>query len=146
MGKSPKVLIEKELRNPFVVDGYAEPDGPYYAIYVPDEEGHKGSPIEVIKGDITKAVREGEKVLDLALLAIAYKENPDSFKSCICMNNIPKTEPTAVVLTSWEDVENVVRLCDKVKSELDLGFWGISANREQFYTKVFERLKKGEIV
>ena len=145
MEKTPKVLIEKELRNPFAVDGIAQPDGPYYALYALGEDGSKGSPITVVKGDIKEAAREGERLLDMSALAIAYKENPNSFKSNL--DNCPKLEnvvPTAVVLTTWEDVENVARMCDTVKAKYDLGFWGVFANREQFYSEVFERLKKGE--
>ena len=37
--------------------------------------------IKTVYGDIREAAREAERLLDIDALEVAYKENPDSFKS-----------------------------------------------------------------
>lgn len=78
-----KVLIEKELTNPVYVDGIAQVLGPHYHIYSVDENGNKTF-VKTIDQDIKEAAREAERMLDLNVLEVAYKEKgPDSFKSSI---------------------------------------------------------------
>lgn len=80
-----KVLIEKELTNPVMVDGIAEVLGPYYHIYKVDEEGNK-TLVKTVAKDIKEAAREAERMLDFNVLEVAYKEKgPDSFKSSISL-------------------------------------------------------------
>lgn len=75
-----KVIIEKELTNPVYVDGIAQVLGPHYHIYSVDEEGNKTF-VKTIDQDIKEAAREAERLLDIDTLEVAYKKNPDSFKS-----------------------------------------------------------------
>ena len=75
-----KILIEKELTNPVYVDGIAQVLGPHYHIYSVDENGCK-TLVKTVDKDIREAAREAEKLLDIDVLEVAYKKNPDSFKS-----------------------------------------------------------------
>lgn len=75
-----KALIEKELTNPVYVDGIAQVLGPHYHIYIVDEEGNKTF-VKTIDQDIKEAAREAERLLDIDVLEVAYKKNPDGFKS-----------------------------------------------------------------
>lgn len=71
-----KVVIEKELCHP--VNG--EIVGPYYHVVRYTDDGER----EVLKtfdGDIKEAARYAEHEIDVEVLAVAYKENPDSFSS-----------------------------------------------------------------
>lgn len=72
--------IEKELINPVIVDGVAQLLGPNYHIYGVDESGNKTF-VKTVDKDIREAAREAERLLDIDVLEVAYKENPDSFKS-----------------------------------------------------------------
>lgn len=76
------VRIEKELCNPVKNErGYAEVPGPHYHIYKVDESGKKEL-VKTVDGDIKEAAREAERLLDLNVLEVAYKEHgPDHFKS-----------------------------------------------------------------
>lgn len=80
-----KVLIEKELTNPVMVDGIAEVLGPHYHIYRVDEDGNKTF-VKTVDKDIKEAAREAERMLDFNVLEVAYKEKgPGSFKSSISL-------------------------------------------------------------
>lgn len=72
--------IEKELINPVIVDGVAQLLGPNYHIYGVDESGNKTF-VKTVDKDIREAAREAERLLDIDVLEVAYKENPDLFKS-----------------------------------------------------------------
>lgn len=77
-----KILIEKELGHPVTVNGYAEVIGPFYHIYTIEEDGTRTF-VETVNGDIKEAARIAERKLDFNALEIAYKENPNAFKSCL---------------------------------------------------------------
>ncbi len=91
-----RVIIEKELTNPVMVDGIAEVLGPHYHIYSVDEDGNKTF-VKTVDKDIKEAAREAERMLDLNVLEVAYKEKgPDSFKSSI---SLPPS-----LLRKWKDI------------------------------------------
>lgn len=92
---SKLVFIEKELLGP--VNG--EIVGPYYHVFVLDEEGNKNELFVEKSGDIKAAVREAERQMDLNLLAVAYKENPNSFRSTI--------EPKPIYALSEKDIQDI---------------------------------------
>ena len=78
-----KVLIKKELTNPEMVDGIAQVLGPHYHIYKVDEDGNETF-VKTVDKDIKEAAREAERLLDIDLLEVSYKEHgPDYFKSSI---------------------------------------------------------------
>lgn len=72
--------IEKELINPVIVDGVAQLLGPNYHIYSVNENGNKTF-IKTVDKDIQEAAREAERLLDVDVLEVACKKNPDLFKS-----------------------------------------------------------------
>lgn len=79
--------IEKELCNPVSVNGYCEVPGPLYHIYKVDEDGKK-TLLKTVE-DISEAAREAERILDLNVLEVEYKEKgPDAFSSVVPIPNI----------------------------------------------------------
>ena len=73
--------IEKELCNPVSVNGYCEVPGPLYHIYKVDEDGKKTF-VKTVEKDIKEAAREAQRVIDIDVLEVAYKEKgPDAFSS-----------------------------------------------------------------
>lgn len=73
--------IEKELCNPVSVNGYCEVPGPFYHIYKVDEDGKKTF-VKTVEKDIKEAAREAQRVIDIDVLEVAYKEKgPDAFSS-----------------------------------------------------------------
>lgn len=89
------VFIEKELLSP--VNG--ETVGPYFHVYTLTEDGEKVERFVEKSGDIKAAVREAERQMDLNLLAVAYKKNPDSFRSTI--------EPEPIYTLSEKDMQDI---------------------------------------
>lgn len=81
------ILIEKELGRTDVVNGYAELVGPFYHLYKVDGNGEKTF-IETVTGNIEDAARKAERIIDVDVLMVAYKENPNSFKSVIYQDEI----------------------------------------------------------
>lgn len=73
-----KIVIEKELCNP--IDGWTIP-GPYYHVVRIDEETGEREVLKTFEKDIEKAARFAQHELDVHVLEVAYKKNPDSFKS-----------------------------------------------------------------
>lgn len=99
-----KALIEKELCSPKSgEDGYAEIVGPLYYVYAVDEETGEKELLETFDGDIKEAARYAERQLDVNKLEVAYKENPDCFKSY--SNFIPPENITPTVIVF--DMEGV---------------------------------------
>lgn len=77
-----KALIEKELCSPKSgEDGYAEIAVPLYYVYAVDEETGEKELLQIFDRNIEDAARFAQRKLDINLLEIAYKENPNSFKS-----------------------------------------------------------------
>ena len=75
------VRIEKELCDPVSVNGYCEVPGPLYHIYKVDEEGKKTF-VKTVEKDIKEAAREAQRLIDIDVLEVAYKEKgPDAFSS-----------------------------------------------------------------
>ena len=84
------VFIEKELLDPVSVNGYAETVGPYYHVYKINDNLEKEELFIEKSGDIKEAARYAERNLDFDALAVAYKENPESFRSVsVPCNTIP---------------------------------------------------------
>ena len=96
-----KILIEKELGHPETINGYAEIVGPFYHLYAIDDEGSKTF-IKTVVRDIKEAAREAEWAMDIDLLEVAYKENPDSFKSCVELPPNYKLLENAVEAQDWD--------------------------------------------
>jgi hypothetical protein len=86
-----KVIIEKELCHP----QNGELVGPHYHITKVDEHTGEREFVKTIDGDIKEAARFAERELDLNVLEVAYRENPDSFKSSVSYGatNSVKSEP-----------------------------------------------------
>ena len=75
--------IEKELCNPVSVNGYCEVPGPLYHIYKVDKDGKKTF-VKTVEKDIKEAAREAQRLIDIDVLEVAYKEKgPDAFSSVI---------------------------------------------------------------
>lgn len=106
LGKLNAVFIEKELLNPVSINGYAEVVGPYYHVYRFNENLEKEEIFVETSGGIKEAARRAEHELDVEKLAIAYKENPNSFKSTI--------EPPEYVL----DDEDAKEITDFINAKL----------------------------
>ena len=104
---SKTVFVEKELLHP--VNG--EVAGPYFHVFRLDENGNKVELFVEKSGDIKAAVREAERQMDLALLAISYKENPDSFKS---YGSIDK-DRHIIELLSEEEIAQVSEIIENAK-------------------------------
>ena len=83
--------IEKELCNPVSVNGYAEVPGPLYHIYKVHDDGTKEF-VKTVEKDIKEAAREAQRVIDIDVLEVAYKENPNAFSSVAPPPNI-RLEP-----------------------------------------------------
>jgi len=98
------VFIEKELLNP--VNG--EIVGPYFHVFRFDEDGNKVEIFVEKSGDIKVAAREAERQMDKALLAVSYKENPDSFKS-----SIDPVKPIIGLLE--EEIEQIREIIENAK-------------------------------
>jgi len=77
-----KVIIEKELTNPEIIDGIAQVTGPYYHIYSVDADGNKTF-VKTVSKDIGEAAREAQRLIDIDVLEVSYKENPNAFKSSL---------------------------------------------------------------
>lgn len=73
--------IEKELCNPVSVNGHCEVPGPLYHIYKVEENGSKTF-VKTVEKDIKEAAREAQRLIDIDVLEVAYKEKgPDAFSS-----------------------------------------------------------------
>lgn len=73
--------IEKELCNPVSVNGYCEVPGPLYHIYKVYDDGTKEF-VKTVEKDIKEAAREAQRVIDINVLEVAYKEKgPEVFSS-----------------------------------------------------------------
>ena len=84
--------IEKELCDPVSVNGYCEVPGPLYHIYKVDEDGSKTF-VKTVERDIEKAAREAQRLIDIDILEVAYKEKgPDAFSSVGPIPNIKLNE------------------------------------------------------
>lgn len=84
--------IEKELCNPVSVNGYCEVPGPLYHIYKVDEDGKKTF-VKTVEKDIKEAAREAQRLIDIDVLEVAYKEKgPDAFSSVVPIPNIKLDE------------------------------------------------------
>lgn len=73
------VRIEKGFRNSPAIDGINQVLEPTTVYTVLDR--NKTFMKTVVYKDIREAAREAERLLDFDVLEVAYKENPDSFKS-----------------------------------------------------------------
>ena len=70
--------IEKGFINSVTIDGINQVLEPTTVYTVLDRNK---TPINTVYTDIGAAAREAERLLDIDVLEVAYKENPDSFKS-----------------------------------------------------------------
>ena len=73
------VRIEKGFINSVMIDGINQTLEPTTVYTVLDR--NKTFMKTVVYKDIREAAREAERLLDFDVLEVAYKENPDSFKS-----------------------------------------------------------------
>ena len=88
--------IEKELCNPVSVNGYCEVPGPLYHIYKVHDDGTKEF-VKTVEKDIKEAAREAQRVIDIDVLEVAYKEHgPEAFSSVA-------PPPNVVLLTDIKD-------------------------------------------
>ena len=105
------VFIEKELLDP--VNG--EVVGPYFHVYRIDENGNKVELYVEKSGNIKAAVREAERQMDLSLLAVSYKENPDSFKSYAAF------EPSKPIIElSTEEIKQIQEIIENAKKRTEI--------------------------
>lgn len=80
-----RLVIEKELCQP--TDAWTIP-GPYYHVCVINEDTGEKTELETFERDIKEAARYAERQMDLGALEIAYRKNPDSFKSTISSTSL----------------------------------------------------------
>ena len=92
-----KIVIEKELCNP--IDGYTIP-GPYYHVVGIDEETGRREVLKTFEKDIMAAARYAEREMDIDALEVAFKKNPDSFKSSVMLP--PNYLPEPIEVESYE--------------------------------------------
>ena len=85
-GDAKIVRIEKGFRNSPAIDGINQVLEPTTVYTVLDR--NKTFMKTVVYKDIREAAREAERLLDFDVLEVAYKENPDSFKSALKPENI----------------------------------------------------------
>ena len=127
------VRIEKELCSPVSVNGYAEVPGPLYRIYKVDEDGNKEF-VKTIEKDIEKAAREAQRMLDIDVLEVAYKKNPNAFKSTlppptVWLDPIPDDQPFVLhegneeKKVTWKDIKELYEQpkrnkADEIKEDL----------------------------
>ena len=78
-----KLAIDKEICDP--VNGKIV--GPYYHIFRVDEDGVR-TLLETVEGDIVKAIKRGEQLMDFETLQITYQKNPLAFNSTIYQKNL----------------------------------------------------------
>lgn len=113
-----KIVIEKELCQP--TDGWTVP-GPYYHVVRIDEETGEREVLKTFDGDIKEAARYAEHELDIEALAVAWAENPDSFKASApaSLNNAQPIELEAYegVVTTVNDDYVVIEYKDCVGSD-----------------------------
>ena len=83
-----KLIIEKELCHP--TDEFTIAGPKYHVSWVDELTGEKEE-VKVFDKDIKEAARFAEHELDVGCLAVAYKKNPDSFKSTL--NNFSSISP-----------------------------------------------------
>lgn len=86
------VRIEKGFINSVAIDGINQVLEPTTVYTVLDRNK---TPINTVYTDIGVAAREAERLLDTDVLEVAYKENPDSFKSAFV-----KSENIAALLNN----------------------------------------------
>lgn len=72
------VRIEKGFINSATIDGINQVLEPTTVYTVLDRNQ---TLVKTVYKDIREAAREAERLLDIDVLEVAYKENPDSFKS-----------------------------------------------------------------
>ena len=120
-----KVLIEKELTDP--TDSYEIPQ-PWYHVYLVNEETGEKTYDSRFRGDIKEAARYAERLLDLNKLEVAYKENPDSFKSCspiLKLENMEKPDGEVVderwlLKHGWKKTVDETEVTDKCSLYTDV--------------------------
>lgn len=111
------VRIEKELCNPVSVNGYAEVPGPLYHIYKVHDDGTKEF-VKTVEKDIREAAREAQRVIDINVLEVAYKKNPNAFKSTlpaptVWVDPIPDDQPFVLhegneeKKVAWKDIKEL---------------------------------------
>lgn len=109
--------IEKELCNPVSVNGYAEVPGPLYHIYKVHDDGTKEF-VKTVEKDIKEAAREAQRIIDIDVLEVAYKENPNAFSSVVPPPNIrlePISDDQPVIFTNgntekkmtWKEIKEM---------------------------------------
>lgn len=110
-----KVIIEKELTDPVVVDGIAQVLGPHYHIFSVDDEGDKTF-VKTVDGDIREAAREAERLIDFNTLEVAYKKDPRGFEST---TRVPDDFWDRKRVDIWNEVINSRKLdnSDSVEGE-----------------------------
>lgn len=79
------VRIEKGFINSVTIDGINQVLEPTTVYTVLDRNK---TFMKTVYKDIREAAREAERLLDIDVLEVAYKENPDSFKSALKPENI----------------------------------------------------------
>ena len=90
-----KLVIEKELCHP--TDSYTIPDPKYHVSWLNELTGEKEE-VKVFDKDIKEAARFAEHELDVGCLAVAYKKDPDSFKSTLSnCSSISPISPTSAI-------------------------------------------------
>ena len=86
------VRIEKGFINSATIDGINQVLEPTTVYTVLDRNQ---TLVKTVYKDIREAAREAERLLDIDVLEVAYKENPDSFKSAFV-----KSENIAALLNN----------------------------------------------
>ena len=86
------VRIEKGFINSVAIDGINQVLEPTTVYTVLDRNQ---TLVKTVYKDIRAAAREAERLLDIDVLEVAYKENPDSFKSAFV-----KSENIAALLNN----------------------------------------------
>ena len=105
------VFIEKELFNP---DIFCNIKGPYYHIFYYNENGKKIILHTEKSGDIKEAARRAERELDFNTLAVAYAENPNSFKSITSNYEIKNAADLEFDLNE-DDIEQIKKIINNAK-------------------------------
>lgn len=115
------VRIEKELCDPVSVNGYCEVPGPLYHIYKVDEDGNKEF-VKTIEKDIREAAREAQRILDINLLEVAYKEKgPDAFSSA---GPFPPSNVQIFESSPWKPSEEQMAALNALNCHGDLSYIG----------------------
>ena len=123
--------IEKELCNPVSVNGYCEVPGPYYHIYKVHDDGTKEF-VKTVEKDIKEAAREAQRIIDINVLEVAYKEHgPEAFSSVapppnvVLLNDIKDDQPVVFhtadgeKMMTWKDIKEMPTPSQETLDKLD---------------------------